>query len=140
MRSFWIIIFFYLPCILRADWDQLFSDGEDPTIFHHVNVITGNLNLSFNDTMKSSGINIPLFRTYSSAGALERTNKNVDLILKGYRRGWSFQGGWSLMPHVSLIFEFSPNLEETIAYTSEPGGNFVTYQFSHRRYWGRGCN
>ena len=91
MQSFWIIIFFYLPLILRADWDQLFSGGEDPTIFHHVNVITGNLNLSFNDTMKSSGINIPLFRTYSSAGALERTKENTDLLLKGYKRGCSFQ-------------------------------------------------
>lgn len=132
MRSLWLIIFLYFPIILRADWDQFFSDKEDPTLFHHVNVITGNLNLSFNDTMKSEGINIPLFRTYSSAGALERSDKNLDLILKAYRKGWSLQGGWSFMPHISLIFEFAPAIEQTVVYLAEPSGNFVLYRFSHQ--------
>ncbi len=132
MRSFWIIFLFYFPLILQADWDQLFSDGEDPSLFHHVHVITGNLNVSFNDTMKSSGMNIPLFRTYSSSGALERKSTGLDLLLKVYRRGWGFEGGWSLMPHISLFFEISQNLRETKVCLSEPGGNAVLYRFSHK--------
>jgi hypothetical protein len=65
-----LILFLIFTSFLRADWDQLFSQEEDPSLFHHVSVITGNLNLSFQDTVIQGAKPLPVMRTYSSAGAL----------------------------------------------------------------------
>ncbi|MBI3237155.1 MAG: hypothetical protein HYZ48_05610, partial [Chlamydiales bacterium] len=86
-----------IPSFLQSSWEELFQE-EDPTSFHHVNVITGHLNLSFQDTVVESAIPLSITRTYSSTGALEREAGNHDLLLKKIRKGWSIQGGWDLVP------------------------------------------
>jgi|GEM_PF-3620456 len=82
----------FAPLLIFANPNQLFSENEDPTIFHHVNVITGNLNISFQDALIQGARPIPISRTYSSSGALERTPSNFDRIWESIRSGWIIQG------------------------------------------------
>lgn len=128
------ILFFLLlvPFLVFANSNQTFSENEDPTIFHHVNVITGNLNISFEDALIQGAQPIPIPRTYSSAGALERAPKNFDLILKAIRGGWVVQGGWNLLPHTNLFIETSYDRKEFKAYLPEPSGNMIPYAYSHK--------
>lgn len=128
------ILFFLLlvPFLVFADSNQTFSENEDPTIFHHVNVITGNLNISFEDALIQGAQPIPIPRTYSSAGALERAPKNFDLILRAIRGGWVVQGGWNLLPHTNLLIETSHDRKEFKAYLPEPSGNMIPYAYSHK--------
>lgn len=128
------ILFFLLlvPLLVFADSNQTFSENEDPTIFHHVNVITGNLNISFQDAVVQGAQSIPIPRTYSSAGALERAPKNFDLILKAIRGGWVVQGGWNLLPHTNLVIETSYDRKEFKVYLPEPSGNMIPYAYSHK--------
>ncbi|MDE3046443.1 MAG: hypothetical protein KGJ02_07355 [Verrucomicrobiota bacterium] len=128
-----LFLFLFLPIFARAEWDQPFSDREDPSVFHHVNVITGNLNLSFQDVVAQGAKSIPLTRTYSSAGALERTPQNADLILKGVRRGWMVQGGWNLLPHTNLLIELSDDRKLFKVYLAEPSGSLISYAYSHKK-------
>jgi len=120
-----------LPILVRADWDQFFSGNEDPTIAHHVNVITGNLNLSFQDAVARGALSIPLMRTYSSSGALEPAYDQA--LLKAVRRGWMIQGGWNLLSHVNLLLLPDVKREEYKAYLAEPSGNVVAYKYSHKQ-------
>lgn len=128
------ILFFLLlvPLLVFADSNQTFSENEDPMIFHHVNVITGNLNISFQDAVVQGAQSIPIPRTYSSAGALERAPKNFDLILKAIRGGWVVQGGWNLLPHTNLVIETSYDRKEFKVYLPEPSGNMIPYAYSHK--------
>lgn len=107
MRFLLLILCFYAS--LRAEWDQLFSDDEDPTLYHHVNVITGNLNLCMEDGVIQGAKPLPIFRTYSSAGALESRAVNVDLQFE--RQSWLFQGGWNFLPHANLWIDLSVKSE-----------------------------
>jgi hypothetical protein len=124
------ILFFLLllPFLVFSDS----TEKEDPTIFHHVNVITGNLNLSFQDAVIEGAQPILISRTYSSSGALERTPKNFDLTLRAIRGGWLVQGGWSLFPHTNLLIETSNDRKELKAYLPEPSGNMISYAYSHK--------
>ena len=128
------ILFFLLlaPLLAFADSNQSFSENEDPTIFHHVNVITGNLNIPFQDAVIQGAQPISIPRTYSSAGALERTSKNFDLKLRDIRRGWFVQGGWSLLPHTNLLIETWYDRKGFEAYLPEPSGNMIHYTYSHK--------
>lgn len=128
------ILFFLLlaPFLAFADPDQLFSEKEDPTIFHHVNVITGNLNVSFQDAVVQGAQPISIPRTYSSSGALERNPKHSDLM-KDIRGGWLVQGGWSLLPHTNLFIEDGPDIKKFKVYLQEPGGNMISYVYGHRK-------
>jgi len=143
----WLLLLF-LPFLARADDELLFSESEDPAVFHQVNVITGNLNLSFQDTIVQGAQPIPLTRTYSSGGALERSpnlqqiglalyNIETDLILQRLRDGWMVQGGWNVLPHTNLLVELSNPLKKSKrkkykAYLAEPGGTLITYTYSKK--------
>ncbi|HLE19264.1 MAG TPA: hypothetical protein VI728_13375, partial [Syntrophales bacterium] len=74
---------------------------------------------------------MPLLRTYTSAGALERTSDDLDLILKGLRGGWLIQGGWNILPHANLLIEASDDRKKIKAYLAEPSGNLIPYSYSH---------
>ena len=104
-----LFLFFGIFSALHAEWDQLFSDEEDPSLYHHVNVITGNLNLCIEDGVIQGAKTLPLFRTYSSAGALESPDVNMDLKLE--RNSWIVQGGWNFLPHTNLWIDLSVKLE-----------------------------
>lgn len=129
-----IILFLFLlfPLALTANWEHHFSEDEDPSLFHHVHVITGNLNLCLQDSIIQGAQQIPLLRTYSSSGALERTPKNLDLILKGLHKGLLIQGGWSFLPHTSLLVETSSRNEGYAAFLAEKNGQLIPYSFSHQ--------
>lgn len=116
---------------LRAEWDQLFSEDEDPTLYHYVNVITGNLNLCIEDGVIQGAKPLPIFRTYSSAGALESRDVNADLQLE--RESWLFQGGWNFLPHANLWIDLSIKSEYFKIYLAEPSGNLVSYSYSHAK-------
>jgi len=62
-----------LASLLCAEWDALFSDEEDLCLFEHVNVISGHLNFCVEDAQIRSPAPLSIMRTYTSAGALERT-------------------------------------------------------------------
>lgn len=129
-------IFFSLllyPLVVFADLDEIFPEGEDPAIFHHVNVITGNLNLSFQDALVLGAKPIPIIRTYSSSGALERLPRNSDLILQALRGGWIVQGGWSLFPHENMLVETYYDTKAFKVYLPEPNGSLISYAYSHKQ-------
>ncbi len=128
------LLFLFFTSFLRADWDQLFSEEEDPSLFHHVNVITGNLNLWVQDAQIEGAKPLSLFRTYTSAGALEswRLNKK----LREARGGWLVQGGWNFLPHANLLMEVSLECRDFLIYLAEPGGNLVTYSYSRKERHG----
>jgi hypothetical protein len=123
-----------IPCLLKAASEQLSPEDEDPSFFHHVNVISGHLNLYFEDAVINGTVPISLFRTYSSSGALERTPEKSDLFLKGIRGGWLIQGGWNYLPHANLLVDASDNRKEYKAQLAGPSGNMVTYAFSHEEH------
>ena len=126
-----ILFLLLIPIMGRADWDQLFSDNEDPSLFHHVNVISGNLNLSFQDTVVQGAKSLSVMRTYTSAGALERSSANLDLFSKRLRGGWLIQGGWNFFPHTNLLLEIARRKELYNVYLPERGGNLIHYTYSH---------
>jgi RHS repeat-associated protein len=122
-----LLLFLVSISFLRADWDQLFSDEEDPALFHHVSVITGNLNLCLQDTMIEGARPLPLYRTYSSSGALEPADLNKDLKIA--RGPWLIQGGWNFLPHTNLWINISVSRKNFKIYLSEPSGNLIPYIF-----------
>ena len=124
-------LFLLLPFFLYAHWDDLFSGDEDPALFHHVNVISGHLNLLLQDGEVKGGKSLPIYRTYTSAGALERSSENLDLIYKHMRGGWMIQGGWNFYPHATLLIEPAEKTKHFKAYLAEPSGNCIKYSFSH---------
>ncbi len=126
-----LLLFLIFTSSLRADWDQLFSDDEDPTLFHHVNVITGNLNLCLEDGVIGGAKPLPIFRTYCSAGALEPRELNAEL--KAEREGFAIQGGWNFLPHTYLWVDLAIKPKNFRIYLPEPSGNLVPYSYNHEK-------
>ena len=108
MRRVFVFLWVFLLLFrgVSADWDQLFQEDEDPVFYQHVNVISWQINLCFEDTVLQGPHPISLRRTYSSSGALERSRYSPDLTRK-IIRGWLVQGGWSLFPHANLLVHFT---------------------------------
>jgi len=130
----WICFFFFflLPIYLCPNWEQFSADDSDLSVYNHVSVITGNLNLAFQDGIAKGGLSIPINRTYTSAGALERDRSDFDLYLKLIRGEWMIQGGWSFFPHADLLIEAQSGETKSFKiYLPESNGNLVTYEFSH---------
>ena len=68
MRFFFLLLL--IPLHLFAEWDSLFSTDEDPALFHHVHVISGQLNIAIEDAKLQGAYPFSLTRTYcSSAGS-----------------------------------------------------------------------
>jgi hypothetical protein len=128
-----LLLFLFLSLFLKAKSDTLFPDEEDLTLCHHVNVISGNLNLCFQDAIVEGASPLSINRTYSSAGALERLDGN-DFQLKAAYGNWFLQGGWSLLPHMHLLSEPANDIEKRNFYLSEKNGTVIKYVFE--RYEG----
>jgi hypothetical protein len=80
-----LLLIALFPIAIWANWDQVFFNNEDPAMFHHVNVISGNLNLSLQDFVVRGAVPISITRTYSSSGALERGQKDsVEIFYNGF--------------------------------------------------------
>lgn len=130
IRLFFLIVFLQFATVW-AQTSAEFSES-DPSTVHHVNVISGNLNLCFEDVNIQGPIPLPIIRTYSSAGALERSPDNVDLLLKAFRKGWMYQGGWNLLPHINLLVEPSYDRKQFKLYLPDSSGNLIAYSYSHK--------
>lgn len=128
------LIFLLVPFFARADLDHLFSSQEeDLALFHHVNVITGNLNLCLQDGIVRGAKSIPLLRTYTSAGALERIPSNFDIVEKVMRKCLLSQGGWNLFPHTSLTIEPALKIKQYKAFLAEPSGSMIAYHYHEEK-------
>ncbi|NGX45485.1 MAG: tRNA(Glu)-specific nuclease WapA, partial [Chlamydiae bacterium] len=126
----WTFFFILLPLWLFASsiWDE-----EDLSIVHHVNVISGDLNLSFHDTEVQGAATLPLTRTYTSDGAYDHDGYDkTDLLLKKLAGGWLIQGGWNFFPHANLLLKQSKKKEYFRACLAEPSGSVVHYRYSHK--------
>lgn len=135
MRRLYLLLFM-IPLYLFSEWDQFFSSDEDPTIFHHVNVMSGQLNLAVQDSVLQGAHPFALSRTYSSGGVFERNRFRTDLISKGLRGGGLFvQGGWSFLPHANLEV-ISPGVQVDFKKMNfrlpEPSGAVLSYFYERR--------
>ncbi len=122
MKNFLFFILFF-PLFLQASSD-LFED-ENPSLFHHVNVITGDLNLHMEDAEVVGAKPLSILRSYSSSGSLERTSDHSDLKLKNLRGGFLIQGGWSFFPHANLLIRPGYHRKHFEAYVSDPQGDLT---------------
>jgi RHS repeat-associated protein len=126
-----LFLCFIYPLFLFATWDELFLDQGDPALYENVNVITGKLQLSFEDAEMIGPVTIPIRRTYCSAGAEERDKKDTDLKLHELRKFWGLSGGWSVMPHMQMLVD--PRVGERgfqmdiVVYLPEPSGQIIPY-------------
>lgn len=130
LRLLALILFF--PLVALARHDDPFSQ-EDLSIFQHVNVITGNLNISSQDGPFQGAYPMTIPRTYTSAGALERGYYNTHhLLIKVLKGGWYFQGGWTLLPEMAMIIDHHYDKKHIEIHLSEPSGQFLSYKYSHK--------
>ncbi len=131
-----ILLFLLLPTFLIASIEDLLSDRQDPCLVHHVNVISGHLNLCMQDAEVPGALPYALTRTYTSAGALERTSNEIDLTLKAACDGWLIQGGWSLLPHTHLFEQPARKLKYRSFFLTEANGALVTYVHKEEKHGG----
>ena len=118
----YLIFFLLSPFLVFATHDPFDNLEEDPTLFNHVNVISGNLNLSMEDAVVQGVTSFPIMRTYSSSGALEKTKQKFDIFLKKLHGDSFIQGGWNLFPDLYLFMETSKkNIKEV--YVAEKNGS-----------------
>lgn len=124
-KIFYLILLF--TSYLESSWDELFNQHEDPCLYHHVNVLSGTLNLNFIDATISGEVPIVIRRNYSSQGGLERTKVGFDLLLKELRGGYMIQGGWDFFSYTNLLVYQSAN-GAVRAYLAEPCGGMLNYE------------
>ncbi|MDN3506547.1 MAG: hypothetical protein P0S96_04895 [Simkaniaceae bacterium] len=97
--SKWIAIalFVFFPGLLIGN---VFFENSDPALFHHVNVVTGDLSLIYEDVNIGGVVPYTVPRTYSNSGcsSYESTERKKDLS----GSPWFFRGGWTLLAHGNL--------------------------------------
>ncbi len=128
MRYFFLLLF-TIPQQLLANLDELFIDQGDPALFHHVNVISGQLNLSFDDATVQGAFPLSLQRTYSSSGALKPHSEGGEYFLEKRGGGWAVEGGWHLLEETRLLLFSHPNKPLEVAYVAESNGARMRYVY-----------
>jgi YD repeat-containing protein len=126
-----LLLFLLFTSSLCAEWGELFSEEEDHCLFHHVNVLSGHLNLCVEDVLIKGPKPFSVFRTYSSAGALE--SRELNQVLKERADGWVVQGGWLFFPHTQLFIEVAKEPRKFKIYLHEPAGALVCYAFVKKK-------
>ncbi len=112
-----IVFLISLQFAVWANVTTCFED-EDPALFHHVNVITGHLNLCFQDAVIEGGMPLSITRTYSSGGALQNSLLSDP----------TFDKGWTIFPHIRLYWDGLSFKHETLKiYLLDKEGNPVKY-------------
>ncbi|MEN9344006.1 MAG: hypothetical protein RLZZ453_793 [Chlamydiota bacterium] len=122
-----ILFFLFLPLLLFASSDPLLSQEEDPAVFEHVNVISGHMHLQFQDVAIPGAVPFSIQRGYSSTGALERTDQDVDIKLNEIAHEFMIQGGWSVLPHIHLFYGTNGEF-----FLVDKGGSMMTYKFQRK--------
>ena len=121
-----LLLIFFIPLLVFGNG---LAEDDDPTIFNNVNVITGNLNVTFHDESVNSAVPIHLTRFYSSSGYLEKDKNNYDLLLNAIHKGWNVSGGWSFLPHKSLLVEEGDKVEKYQAHVYGKSGTYLSFKF-----------
>jgi hypothetical protein len=119
-----------LPRILFGDLDSFFSDNQDPSTVHHVNVITGHIHFAFQDIVAEGAVPISLMRAYSSSSALQPMN--TDPFSLG-SLGYSLSSDWAILPHAHLMVVPHKERKKYTAYVAEPGGSIIAYKYSNEK-------
>ncbi len=109
------ILIFTLPLYIWTASGDFFSSSEDPVINNHVNMITGKLQLSFEDHVVQGAVPLPLRRTYTNYGQTKESHSK-----------WNFSEGWSFFSHTHLYLNKPGPLFE--AEIVEMSGTRVTYK------------
>ena len=120
------LFLFLLPFFLYSDSSHYFFSSDDPTHFHHVNILTGQLNCQFTDGKVDGIVSIPITRGYTSYGGYEKNRLGVDLKLKELRGGFLIQGGWNFFSHTNMLLYRSKN-GVIKAYITEPNQGMLVY-------------
>jgi RHS repeat-associated protein len=129
----YFLIFLFLPIYLLVSLEEgLESLDQDPCLFQHVNVISGQLSLTMQDSILQGAHPFQIIRTYSSIGALEVQKDNGDLQKKDLRGGWLLQGGWNFLPHANLLIMGADEFSFYSFYLPEPSGAVLCYEYSHK--------
>lgn len=119
-----LLLFFCLIfSSIFSDCDQFFQSKNDPLIVENVNVITGNLNLAFTDVTLDGPVPFSLVRAYSSAGARQSDSEKL-LKMRGRLE---FEGGWSFLPHLTMLIEPRDH-SGAFAYVSDSMGASLMYR------------
>jgi RHS repeat-associated protein len=135
MRSFQtlLLLLFLYTSVARADWEQIFSEKEDPTLFHNVNVISGNLNLFIEDTKVQGVKSLPITRTYTSAGAISPfKDKGSEKYFRYLKPIWQMENGWSFFSHTLLFVQTAIEKKDYKAYLPERSGSLVSYTYDRK--------
>lgn len=127
----WLFFFILLvPLFLQADFDRLFP-SENPSLVHHVSVISGQLNLSWQDMKVEGAVPLTLTRSYTSGGAL---GKDTDIFVQNIRTGWMPLGGWDVLSYTNLMVEtILPHVHKFRIYVSERNGTNLLYGYRGRK-------
>ena len=109
-------------------------EEEDLGLYHHVNVVTGDLNLLCQDTVVRGAKPLPLIRTYTSAGALERMYGEDRQDSQSFRGVPIMQGGWGWFSHITLYAESAEEEKDRVIYIPEKSGSFTRYTYRGDEY------
>lgn len=126
-----LLVLLLLRCLLFAN-DDIFP-SDDPSLVHNVSVISGHLNINFQDVSLASGHPLTLHRSYCSSGAFEKSADNIDISLQAYRQGWMPLGGWDLLAYTHLLVEPGRDNKSTKAYLAEKNGSTLSYTYFRRK-------
>ncbi len=127
MMKKWITIFLFpfIPALLKGN---AFFEDADPALFHHVNVVTGDVNLTYEDVSVGGVVPYTVPRTYKSSGFSpyhdEITTRKKELS----ESPWIFRGGWSLLAHGHLRLK----VEKKAEYARCAGENQTFFSYL---YW-----
>lgn len=111
-RFFWVMCI--LPAFVFSAWGELFNENNDPVMAHHVNVITGRLQLGFEDHVVKGAVPLSLLRSYTNYGMTAKAPAE-----------WQLVGGWSFFPQTHLYLD--PRESKFMAHIKEPSGKLITY-------------
>ncbi|NGX60294.1 MAG: putative deoxyribonuclease RhsC [Chlamydiae bacterium] len=126
MMRKWIAIFlvFLFPALLKGN---AFFEDADPALFHHVNVVTGDLNLTYEDVSIGGVVPYTVPRTYSSSGFSPYYDEVSERKKELTESPWIFRGGWTLLAHGNLHLQAIR--EETSVRDGDGHRPFYSYSF-----------
>jgi len=122
MMRKWIAIFliFFFPVLLKGN---AFFEDADPALFHHVNVVTGNLNLTYEDVSIGGVVPYTVPRTYRSSGFSVYFDEVTERKKALTKSPWIFGGGWTLLAHGHLHLQVAAQKDyenQTVPYLYWP--------------------
>ncbi len=119
-----ILLVFFFPALLKG---HAFFEDADPALFHHINVVTGDLNLNFEDISIGGVITYTVPRTYVSRGFSPYYDEVSERKKEITESPWIFRSGWTLLAHGHLHLQGIR--EETFIRDGDGHRPFYYYSF-----------